>query len=95
MMPLANSLWYLNKDIDHYNRLLEETCLNADIPFLNLWNRILPGTEKTPINWIKLLSSDDTHCNSAGHRWIFEQVCSWPELLLWAGLPPEGACDIC
>jgi hypothetical protein len=34
------------------------------------------------------------HCNSDGHRWIFDRVRAWPELLLWAGLPPEGSCRL-
>jgi lysophospholipase L1-like esterase len=78
VMPFANCLWYLNRDLDHYNHLIEEACLGANVP----------------LEWSKRLCSDGIHCNSAGHQWIFEQVSCWSELLLWAGLPPEGFCRL-
>lgn len=93
-MPFAQCLWYLNQDINYYNRLLEEACLGADVPFLNLWNGISAEIKSVPHIWLDSLCSDGIHCNCVGHHWIFEQVSCWPELLLWAGLPPEGACTI-
>ncbi|WP_341881555.1 GDSL-type esterase/lipase family protein [Synechococcus sp. UW140] len=94
VMPFANCLWYLNRDLDLYNRLIEEACLGANVPFLRLWDGEISATENVPLEWSKRLCSDGIHCNSAGHEWIFEQVSCWPELLLWAGLPPEGFCRL-
>ncbi|MFM7228230.1 MAG: GDSL-type esterase/lipase family protein [Cyanobacteriota bacterium] len=86
-MPVAGCLWYGNRDGDRYDRLLEEVCLSRQVPFLRLRG------EPEEI-WERRLCPDGLHCNSDGHRWIFDRVRAWPELLLWAGLPPEGACRL-
>ena len=88
-MPYAGCLWYGNGDVARANRLIEEACLEKDVPFLRLWDGDAVGAQ-----WLARLSPDGLHCNSDGHRWIFERLRSWPELLQWAGLPPEGACKL-
>jgi len=86
-MPIAGCLWYSNGDLAKYNRLLEEACLNLQVPFLSLWPEAIATGD-----WQRQLCADGIHCNSEGHRWIFERVSAWPELLTWANLPPEGSC---
>lgn len=88
-MPFAGCLWYSNSDLAYSNRLLEEACLNLQVPFLSFWPEAIATRD-----WHRQLCADGLHCNSAGHRWIFERVSAWPELLAWAGLPPEGSCRL-
>lgn len=86
-MPYADVLWYQLEDIHRHERLLEEACLEADVPFLPMLEALLddPGWE----NW---LGSDGLHLNSDGHRQIFERLRRWPALLQWAALEPVAAC---
>ena len=93
-MPFAGCLWYSNRDVAHYNLLLEEACLNQRVPFLRLWSEYSGSHLPNQAEWSQRLGADGLHCNSEGHSWIFEQVSSWSELLGWAGLPPEGLCRL-
>jgi lysophospholipase L1-like esterase len=80
-MPYAGALWYSLADIGRYERLLEEACLEADVPFLPLLNPLLAEPD-----WPSWLGSDGLHLNSDGHRWVYERLRRWPPLLQWAGL---------
>jgi len=80
-MPYAGVLWYSLADIRHYEALLEEACLEANVPFLPLLEGLLADSD-----WPLWLSNDGLHLNSEGHRRVFERVRSWPGLLDWADL---------
>ncbi|MEB3275892.1 MAG: GDSL-type esterase/lipase family protein [Cyanobacteriota bacterium] len=84
-MPYAEVLWYSLADIQRYERLLEEACLEADVPFLPLLEPLLSDP-----SWPRWLSSDGLHLNAAGHRQVFERLRHWPALLQWADLQPLG-----
>ena len=83
VMPYADVLWYHLEQVRRYEGLLEEACLEADVPFLPL----LEGLLQDP-NWLHWLSSDGLHLNSEGHRQVYERVRNWPALLQWADLQP-------
>ena len=83
VMPFADVLWYHLDDARRYEGLLEEACLEADVPFLPLLERLLSDPW-----WPQLLGSDGLHLNGEGHRQIYEWVHRWPALLEWAGLQP-------
>ena len=80
-MPYAGVLWYSLADIRRYEALLEEACLEANVPFLPLLEWLLADSD-----WPLWLSNDGLHLNSEGHRRVFERVRSWPALLNWADL---------
>ena len=80
-MPYAGVLWYSLADIRRYEALLEEACLEANVPFLPLLEGLLADSD-----WPLWLSNDGLHLNSEGHRRVFERVRSWPALLNWADL---------
>ena len=82
-MPFAEVLWYGLEQVRRYEGLLEEACLEADVPFLPLLDDLLadPG-------WPSWLCGDGLHLNSEGHRQVFQRVQRWPALLEWAGLQP-------
>jgi lysophospholipase L1-like esterase len=82
-MPYADVLWYSLADIRRYEGLLEEACLEADVPFLPLLEELLADPD-----WPQWLSSDGLHLNSDGHRQVYERVRSWQALLAWADLQP-------
>jgi len=80
-MPYAEVLWYGLEAIRHYESLLEEACLEADVPFLPLLSGLLAEPD-----WRRWLCSDGLHLNTDGHRQVFERVRQWPALLRWADL---------
>jgi lysophospholipase L1-like esterase len=80
-MPYAGVLWYSLADIRRYEALLEEACLEVNVPFLPLLEGLLAEPD-----WPLLLSNDGLHLNSEGHRQVFERVRCWPALLDWADL---------
>ena len=80
-MPYAEVLWYSLADIRRYEGLLEEACLEANVPFLPLLEGLLADPD-----WPQWLSSDGLHLNSDGHRQVYERVRAWPALLAWADL---------
>ena len=82
-MPYAGVLWYSLAAIQHYESLLEEACLEANVPFLSL----LPCLRADP-HWLQWLDGDGLHLNSEGHRQVYGRVRQWPALLQWAGLEP-------
>mgnify|MGYP001129297162 CR=1 FL=1 len=83
-MPYAEVLWYSQADIRRYEGLLEEACLEADVPFLPLLEGLLADHD-----WPQWLSSDGLHLNSEGHRQVYQRVRNWPALLAWADLQPS------
>ena len=78
-MPFANCLWYSNKSCSTYERLIEESCLELDIPFLPTYQQM-----KNEPQWGNLIMSDGIHLNSAGHLWIYDKVSKWALLEKWA-----------
>ena len=82
-MPYAEVLWYSLEQVRRYEGLLEEACLEADVPFLPLLDALL----EDPC-WPQWLSSDGVHLNSEGHRQVYQRVQHWPALLRWAELEP-------
>jgi lysophospholipase L1-like esterase len=82
-MPFAEVLWYGLEQVRRYEGLLEEACLEADVPFLPLLDDLLadPG-------WPSWLCGDGLHLNSEGHRQVYTRVQQWPALQQWAGLQP-------
>jgi lysophospholipase L1-like esterase len=88
-MPYADVLWYQLDQLHRYEALLEEACLEADVPFLPLLN----GQLQDPA-WLQWLCSDGIHLNSEGHRQVYERVRHWPALLQWADLQPLGISSV-
>jgi lysophospholipase L1-like esterase len=82
-MPYAEVLWYGLDQVRRYERLLEEACLEADVPFLPLLESLLSDPA-----WPQWLGPDGLHLNSEGHRQVYERVRQWPALLQWADLQP-------
>lgn len=82
-MPFAEMLWYQLADVEAYEGLLAEACLEAEVPFLPLFHSLTAEAR-----WPELLCTDGLHLNSEGHRQVYERVCRWPALLAWAGLHP-------
>jgi lysophospholipase L1-like esterase len=82
-MPFAEVLWYGLEQVRRYEGLLEEACLEADVPFLPLLDHLLGD----PL-WPEWLCADGVHLNSEGHRQVYERVRQWPALLEWAELEP-------
>ena len=80
-MPYANVLWYDNATVRHYEGLLEEACLEADVPFLPL----MESLQEEPA-WRRWLCTDGIHLNGEGHAWVYQRLRRWPALLRWAGL---------
>jgi lysophospholipase L1-like esterase len=80
-MPFAEVLWYSLEAVRHYEALLEEACLEADVPFLPLLGHFLADPR-----WGQCLEPDGIHLNAEGHRRIHQALASWPALLDWAGL---------
>ncbi|MFM8937255.1 MAG: GDSL-type esterase/lipase family protein [Vulcanococcus sp.] len=85
VMPYAEVLWYGLEQVRRYDGLLEEACLEADVPFLPLLDTLLADPA-----WLQWLGSDGVHLNSEGHRQVFQRVRQWPALLQWADLQPLG-----
>lgn len=83
VMPYAELLWYQLEQVRRYEALLEEACLEADVPFLPLLDSLLSDPD-----WLQWLSSDGIHLNSEGHHQVYERICRWPALLRWADLEP-------
>ena len=83
VMPYADVLWYQLEQVRRYEALLEEACLEADVPFLPLLNSLLDDPA-----WPGWLGTDGVHLNSDGHRQVYERVRHWPALLRWADLQP-------
>ncbi|MFO0038989.1 MAG: GDSL-type esterase/lipase family protein [Synechococcaceae cyanobacterium] len=82
-MPFAGLLWYGLETVRRYEALLEEACLEADVPFLPLLDGFLGDPD-----WPQWLCSDGLHLNAEGHRRVYERVHRWPALLAWADLRP-------
>ena len=82
-MPFADVLWYGLEQVRRYEGLLEEACLEADVPFLPLLEGLLAEPD-----WPQWLCSDGLHLNADGHRQVYERVHRWPALLRWADLQP-------
>jgi lysophospholipase L1-like esterase len=80
-MPFAGVLWYDLSSVGRYEALLEEACLEADLPFLSLLDTFLADPR-----WPRFLSGDGLHLNEAGHALVYERIRRWPALLQWAGL---------
>ena len=80
-MPFSECLWYSNKYCSIYEKDIEETCLDLDIPFLSIHEKMIKL-----ITFKELLCSDGIHLNTAGHNWIFNQISEWQALKDWADL---------
>tara|TARA_Y100001968_G_C19299930_1_gene688515 strand:- start:401 stop:1075 length:675 start_codon:yes stop_codon:yes gene_type:complete len=80
-MPFADCLWYSNKSCSIYESKIEEVCLELNIPFLPIYNKLTNQKE-----WRNFIEPDGIHLNSDGHYWIYKQVKTWKPLLDWSGL---------
>jgi lysophospholipase L1-like esterase len=80
-MPYAEVLWYQLEAVRRYEGLLEEACLEADVPFLPMLEPMLSDS-----GWLRWLDADGLHLNSEGHAEVYGRVRTWPALLQWAGL---------
>ena len=85
VMPFAECLWYSNKQIQTAERALEDSCRDADVPFLSLHD----GMIREP-NWLSWIEPDGIHLNADGHRWIHRQLQTWKPLMEWAALTTES-----
>jgi len=81
VMPFAEMLWYGLENVRRYEALVEEACLEADVPYLSLLESLLADPR-----WLRWLDADGVHLNSDGHRAVYERLRNWPALLQWAGL---------
>ncbi len=77
-MPFAGCLWYSNKSCSTYERIIEECCLEYDVPFLPTYQEM----RKNPScnDWIM---EDGIHLNSFGHNWLYNQILNWQSLNSW------------
>ncbi|MCP9774386.1 GDSL-type esterase/lipase family protein [Cyanobium sp. WAJ14-Wanaka] len=82
-MPYAGVLWYGLDSIRRYEGLLEEACLEANVPFLPMLDGLLADPD-----WPQWLCSDGLHLNSDGHGQVYGRLQRWPALLEWAELKP-------
>ena len=80
-MPFAECLWYSNKFCSIYEKKIEETCLDLNIPFLSIHEKMI-----NLLSFKNLLSSDGIHLNTEGHKWIYNQISEWEALMNWANL---------
>jgi hypothetical protein len=80
-MPFADVLWYQLDTVCRYEALLEEACLEADVPFLPLLESFLQQPR-----WSDWLCPDGLHLNGEGHAQVAARLQGWPALLQWAGL---------
>jgi len=80
-MPFAECLWYSNQACSIYENKIEETCLELNVPFLSIHEKMI-----NLLSFKELLSSDGIHLNTNGHKWIYEQISEWPALKNWADL---------
>jgi len=80
-MPFAGCLWYSNKACSAYENKIEETCLELNVPFLSVHEKMI-----NLLSFKELLSSDGIHLNTRGHKWIYDQISEWPALKNWADL---------
>jgi len=80
-MPFADVLWYQLDTVRRYEALLEEACLEADVPFLPLLENFLQQPR-----WSDWLCPDGLHLNAEGHAQVAARLQGWPALLQWAGL---------
>ena len=78
-MPFAECLWYSNKSCSIYEREIEQTCIDLDIPFLATHRMML----KEP-SWINWIEPDGIHLNSHGHNWLYKKLINWQSLLDWS-----------
>ncbi len=77
-MPFADCLWYTNNSCDAYEREIEKSCLDLNIPFLPIFKAMRNET-----SWEQFLTKDGIHLNSKGHEWIYSKVSKWPPLTQW------------
>tara|TARA_Y100001968_G_scaffold326854_1_gene370722 strand:+ start:420 stop:1067 length:648 start_codon:yes stop_codon:yes gene_type:complete len=80
-MPFAGCLWYSNKFCSIYEKKIEETCLELNIPFFSIHEKMI-----NLLSFKELLSSDGIHLNTEGHKWMYEQISEWSALKTWADL---------
>ena len=78
-MPFAECLWYSNKYCSIYEKKIEETCLELNIPFLSIHNKMIKES-----SWKNFISEDGIHLNSDGHKWIYNQLNEWDFLKEWS-----------
>ncbi len=81
VMPFAEVLWYDLATVRHYEALLEEACMEADVPFLPLLDDLTADSR-----WLHWIESDGVHLTAEGHVQVYERVRRWPALLRWAEL---------
>ncbi|MBT9164730.1 MAG: Arylesterase [candidate division WS2 bacterium] len=65
--PLDN-VYFLNKKIGMYEKIIGEECKKRTISFLNI------AEEWSRLNYLKMLSEDGIHPNEKGHQKIFEKI---------------------
>ena len=83
VMPFAEVLWYDLATVRHYEGLLEEACMEADVPFLPLLDDLTADSR-----WLQWIDSDGVHLGVEGHIQVYERLRRWPALLRWAELEP-------
>ena len=80
-MPFAECLWYSNQSCSVYEKKIEETCIELNIPFLSIHEKMIKL-----LSFKNLLSEDGLHLNTEGHKWIYTQISEWEALQNWANL---------
>ena len=78
-MPFAECLWYSNKACSTYENKIEETCLELNVPFLSIHEKMI-----NLLSFKEFLSPDGIHLNTEGHKWIYNQISEWQALKDWA-----------
>ncbi|KGG23463.1 hypothetical protein EV10_1416 [Prochlorococcus marinus str. SS51] len=80
-MPFAKCLWYSNKSCSLYESLIEESCLELDVPFLATYKNM-----RDELLWKEWITADGIHLNSEGHKWLFKRLREWAPLTTWVDL---------
>ncbi|MDD2732289.1 MAG: GDSL-type esterase/lipase family protein [Candidatus Pacebacteria bacterium] len=68
---LATGNYFLNKNIETYNRVIYKCCKKKNIHFVDLFNNWFNQ------NYQKFLNNDGLHLNEIGHQNIFKKVIKY------------------
>ena len=77
-MPFADCLWYSNESCEVYEKQIEATCLELNLPFLPIHNKMIRIN-----NYTDFISKDGIHLNGKGHEWIYKNIIEWEPLMKW------------
>lgn len=72
--PFKPGLYFLNKDIFYYDKILQRVCEKEGVEYFSVFNKFSNHTEKT-----SLYSSDGLHLSVKGHELYFSLIRDYLE----------------